>query len=196
MVADLSWQCTDPDGDILTYDVFLDKKIDETTQPVTKINMSPITTASYTTGELIDGVTYVWKVIPKDYDGLTPTDPIAVWSFTAGLASLTGMVYYVSTAGDDSWTGTKETRVVNTNEGPWRTINKAAQTMKAGDTAVVLAGNYGNEHVIFANSGVSYQKPIRLETRGDVILEGDGSGNGITIDAKSYIVISGSTGTN
>ncbi len=195
-VVDLSWQCTDPDEDPLTYDVYLDKKIDETTQPTTKVNSGPLTVAHYTFSPLIEGAAYVWKVIPKDDSGLIPADLIPVWSFTAN--KMPGKVYYVSTLGLDSWTGCRRVPVESDGyfyDGPWATITKAAATMAAGDTAVVLAGNYSNEHIVFANGGVDWNNPITLEAKGEVIIDGGISGvTGIKIDGKGYIIIQGSFG--
>jgi hypothetical protein len=56
--------------------------------------------------------------------------------------------YYVSTAGDDDNPGT-ETR-------PWQTIQKAADTLVAGDTVYIRAGTY-HERVIPQNSGSAGQ---------------------------------------
>lgn len=44
-------------------------------------------------------------------------------------------VYYVSTTGNDNNNGTSLSM-------PWRTINKAAQTMFAGDTVYIRGGTY------------------------------------------------------
>ncbi len=54
--------------------------------------------------------------------------------------------YYVSTTGNDSNAGT--------SASPWRTIQKAANTMVAGDTAIVNTGTY-NERVSVSTSGSS-----------------------------------------
>jgi hypothetical protein len=54
--------------------------------------------------------------------------------------------YYVSPNGSDSGSGTLES--------PWRTIGKAAQTLKAGDTVNIRSGTY-NERVVPVNSGNS-----------------------------------------
>src|ERR1051325_7473065 len=54
------------------------------------------------------------------------------------LASSVGVratTYYVSTSGSDGNNGTSLST-------PWRTINKAAQTMVAGDTVYIRGGTY------------------------------------------------------
>ena len=43
--------------------------------------------------------------------------------------------YYVATSGNDGWLGTLAQ--------PWRTIQKAANTLAPGDTALVRGGAYG-----------------------------------------------------
>ena len=54
-----------------------------------------------------------------------------------------------------------------TQNAPWRTIAKAASTMGAGDTAMVLAGTY-NEKVNSVRSG-SAGNPITFRAQGNVI---------------------------
>jgi Bacterial Ig domain/Protein of unknown function (DUF1565) len=65
----------------------------------------------------------------------------------------TGTTFYVSPTGSDSAAGS--------SGSPWRTIQKAASTLKAGQTAIVSAGNYG-ERVAIANSGTQ-ANPITLQ---------------------------------
>jgi hypothetical protein len=76
----------------------------------------------------------------------------------------TGTTFYVSPTGSDSAAGTLV--------APWRTIQKAADTLQAGQTAIVAAGNYG-ERVSIAHSG-THVGPITLQAgnRGHVQLLG------------------------
>src|SRR5947209_7674637 len=60
------------------------------------------------------------------------------------LPSRSGKIYYVSTSGNDNNAGTLS--------APWRTIQKAANTVQAGDTVQVRAGTY-NEVVTLKTSG-------------------------------------------
>ena len=60
--------------------------------------------------------------------------------------SLVELTYYVSISGNDNNPGTFSQ--------PWRTINKAARTVIAGDTVYIRAGTY-NEWVDFSRSGTS-----------------------------------------
>src|ERR1043166_2103558 len=69
-----------------------------------------------------------------------------------GLALVSSMgvratTYYVSTSGSDGNNGTSLST-------PWRTINKAAQTMVAGDTVYIRGGTY-RESVFPAHDGTS-----------------------------------------
>ena len=68
----------------------------------------------------------------------------ATATITIQLPSRSGITYYVSTAGNDNNAGTLSS--------PWRTIQKAANTVKAGDTVQVRAGTY-NEIVTMKTSG-------------------------------------------
>jgi hypothetical protein len=59
-----------------------------------------------------------------------------------------GNIYYVSTTGNDGNPGAQDS--------PWATIQKAANTMVAGDTALVQPGNY-SERVNISNSEITLQ---------------------------------------
>lgn len=85
------------------------------------------------------------------------TSAAAATQAVAPTASLTpkttGTTFYVSPAGSDSALGT--------SAAPWRTIQKAADTLHAGQTAIVAAGNYG-ERVAITHSG-THAEPIALQ---------------------------------
>ena len=70
----LSWVCTDPDGDTLTYDIYFG-----TTSPPPLVR-SDHTSTSYNPGTLDYGTTYYWKIVAKDGRGGVTEGP--VWSFT------------------------------------------------------------------------------------------------------------------
>jgi hypothetical protein len=85
--------------------------------------------------------------------------------------------YYVSPPGNDSNSGTESS--------PWGTIQKAADTLAAGDTVIVQAGTY-NERVTPARSG----------TPGNPITFLAGSGprpklRGFTLNSRSHISVNG-----
>jgi hypothetical protein len=71
--------------------------------------------------------------------------------------------YYVSTSGLDTNPGTFLE--------PWRTIQKAADTMKAGDTVIVLDGDYTIQRVMITKSGTQ-GAPIRYQAQGQVVTKG------------------------
>ena len=83
-------------------------------------------------------------------------------------------VYYVALTGNDSNPGTQSQ--------PWRTIQKAANTMVAGDSTTVLAGNY-SERVQVTRSGAP-AAPITYRAEGTVTMKG------FTVRAD-YITIGG-----
>jgi parallel beta-helix repeat protein len=82
--------------------------------------------------------------------------------------------YYVAPNGNDSNPGTES--------HPWRTIQKAANTMTAGYTVVVFPGEY-DERVYITSSGTSGH-PITYEAEGTVTMKG------FTVTAD-YITIEG-----
>ena len=103
--------------------------------------------------------------------------------------SIYANTYYVATSGSDTNPGT-ETQ-------PWASIQKAANTLMAGDTVFIKAGTY-HERVIIQNSGTSNHHIVFSNYQSDtVIIDGDGiswggSWNGLfDISDKSYIQIHG-----
>lgn len=72
--ADLSWDCADPNGDPLKYDVYLD----DINPPEEKVSTGQ-TSKTYNPGEMQPGTTYYWQIIAKD-DWDSTVGPI--WQFT------------------------------------------------------------------------------------------------------------------
>jgi len=105
----LSWTCTDPDGDTLTYDIYFG-----TTNPPPLVK-SDHTSTSYNPGTLQYNTTYYWKIVAKDGKGGVTEGP--VWCFktvlgeSLSLESRTikaGRVYYLSavyTSAEESVSG-------------------------------------------------------------------------------------------
>jgi formylglycine-generating enzyme required for sulfatase activity len=73
----LSWSCSDPEGDAITYDVFFGTSYPPTTQVATGQNDT-----SFACTGLADNTTYYWKVNAKDSKDASTTG--SVWSFTTG----------------------------------------------------------------------------------------------------------------
>jgi hypothetical protein len=114
--------------------------------------------------------------IDNDCDGLTDDDPACLGS--------TG-IYYVRKDGNDNNTGEE-----NTPQGAWLTIQKAADTLTAGETVLVQPGTY-NEEVYPQHNGQDGQ-PITYKADGWVILDGETSrAYAFGVIQKEYIVIDG-----
>ena len=111
-------------------------------------------------------------------------------------------IYYVSVYGNDNNKGTSESTA-------WRTISKAASSVKSGSTVWIKAGNYGNEKVVVKNSG-NATSPIKfigyknspgdnpsLKRKIDLnflatempLLLGDSRGYGMSAVRKNYIIV-------
>lgn len=74
----LSWTCDDPEGDLLTYAVYLGTVADP---PL--VDNSGRTTPSFQSPQPLDtNITHYWKVIALDDKGMSTEGP--VWSFTTG----------------------------------------------------------------------------------------------------------------
>lgn len=69
----LSWTCSDPDGDPLTYDVYFGTS---NNPPLVADNR---TTTTYNPGQLNNNIKYYWKIVAKDNHGASTSGPI--WSF-------------------------------------------------------------------------------------------------------------------
>src|SRR5512140_3133527 len=74
---------------------------------------------------------------------LTP-GRVTPWGWIEEPLTPQAAVYYVDPTGDDSNAGTAA--------HPWRTIQKAADTLVAGETVYIKAGTY-HERVVPQNSG-------------------------------------------
>ena len=72
--TDISWECTDPDNDPLTFDVYFGS---ENPPPVAVSNQSEFT---FSPGTLMENTQYFWKIIARDDHGNETEGP--VWSFT------------------------------------------------------------------------------------------------------------------
>jgi len=99
-----------------------------------------------------------------------------------------GMIYYVAPTGNDGNPGTIA--------HPWRTIQKAANTMVAGDTVYIRAGTYA-EQVIPQNSGSAGQ-PITYAAYPSETAIIDGTGVAVpeysglfNLAGRDYIRVSG-----
>jgi len=92
------------------------------------------------------------KPTPTPTAAATPA-PTAAPTSSPTPAPLSGSTFYVSPSGSDSASGS--------SSAPWRTIQKAADTLNAGQTAIVAAGNYG-ERVRITRSGTQ-ASPITLQ---------------------------------
>jgi hypothetical protein len=70
---------------------------------------------------------------------------------------------------------------------PWKTIRKAANTLKGGDTAIVNPGTY-NERVVVSSSG-SHGSLISFEAQGTVQCQGfTVKGNYIQVTVKLTVI--------
>ncbi len=105
------------------------------------------------------------------------------------VCSVHANTYYVATNGNDANQGI-ETQ-------PWKTIQKAANTLVAGDTVFIKAGTY-NERVILKNSGSLNNEIVYSNYQNDtVIIDGNsiswgGAWNGLfDISNRSYIHVIG-----
>lgn len=139
---------------------------------------------------------------PKDYDNKPRYFGVKSDMGAYEGYSYTGKVYYVTTSGSNSNNGLAET--TGGGNGPWATLTYAASStpnLQPGDVVYVKAGSYGNENVVFANSGSS-GNPISYigytSTPGDappvLVTSATGSTTFTTSDMPTYTGSSRSSG--
>ena len=73
----LTWDCSDPDGDILVYDVYFGTDSTPDNGELLSIEQDSTT---FTTDVLINENTYYWKIVARDTLGYETVSP--VWNFT------------------------------------------------------------------------------------------------------------------
>jgi hypothetical protein len=110
----------------------------------------------------------------------TPVSPAATPTWTLAAA----VTYYVAPTGNDGQNGSQT--------APWRTLQKAGASARAGDTVIVLPGTFQGFRPI--NSGTA-QAPIRFVAQPGVIVSSPGpsnsNGDNIWVRNVDYVVIDG-----
>jgi hypothetical protein len=81
VIADLSWSCSDPDGNPLTYDVYFG-----TVNPPPKVTGN-VSTAMYDPGTMNIGTTYYWKITAWDNHSTSKRGPL--WHFKTNTPPIT-----------------------------------------------------------------------------------------------------------
>jgi formylglycine-generating enzyme required for sulfatase activity len=89
LYINLNWSGSDPDGDMLVYDVFLDA---ENVNPTTKITDRQ-TATELIVGPLEENTTYYWKVVSFDEHGSSSTGPVWYFITADGSNPPPGMVF-------------------------------------------------------------------------------------------------------
>jgi hypothetical protein len=81
-----------------------------------------------------------------------------------------------------------------TADRPWKTITKANQTLRAGDTVYIKAGTYGS-YINPASSGTSGNR-ITYRNFGNDVVTISGTNYAVYLNGKSYITVHGINATN
>ncbi len=153
------------------------------------------TTSWSTTVNLASGTTTIYARVTDTSGSFRESSVIVTYSTasyslssgtSSGISSGSGKTYYVAKNGNDANPGT-ETQ-------PWLTIQKAANTLVAGDTVYIKTGTY-YERVVPAHSGTAGNYIAYAAYPGaTVIVDGQDqviSTNLFHIDTKSYIIVQG-----
>lgn len=89
---------------------------------------------------------------------------------------VTKNAYYISTSGSDNNPGTYQL--------PWETINKAAQTLSPGETAIVLPGTY-SERINLSKNGIGLNAQGTVLMKGFTVYGNNNQITGFTISDKA-----------
>jgi hypothetical protein len=117
--------------------------------------------------------------------------PVSNESARAQVSPAAGSTYYVSPDGNDTAAGTEG--------APFRTIQRTASLVEAGDTVVVRAGAYAGFQLgwDFPQSGTASQPITFRADPGAVIKSRNGeTPDAINLEGSSYVVIDGFTVDN
>ncbi len=138
------------DSSIANCSLYIDSAISETDSTITKDTNQSFSHA-------LANRNYNWFVKCFDAAGLEGVSDVYNLS-----VNYSGATYYVNaTSGNDAWSGTLTEPNGELTDGPWKTIQHAADTAQAGDHVIVKAGIY-NEFVTIQNSGAE-GNPIIFE---------------------------------
>lgn len=92
----LSWSCSDPDGSLLTYDIYIDRN----NPPVTLVSSDQTDTNLARSG-LDVSTTYYWKVVAENKKGTSTTGN--VWSFTTASSASSALSFISAKFNGSPW---------------------------------------------------------------------------------------------
>jgi len=156
----LCWNCTDPEGDSIFYDVYFDDDDASTlvSDGQTKNSFSP--------GTLEYNTTYAWKVEAEDKGGHSSISE--VWTFTTlsapGLAvsdslldfedALTDLTFAITNTGEDtlSWTITVDSAWITVDIDSGATVGETDTVTVTVDRSTMGCDDYAGEVIIVSDT--------------------------------------------
>ena len=168
--AELSWNCIDPDGHTLTYDVYL-----EANNPTPNVLVSnDQSETSYDPGTLDYEITYYWQIIASDEYDASTEGPI--WRFTTEMKPKPDL----SCNGDLSWTNIEPGSTLTS----YITVENIGEPGSLLDWKILTWPNWG-EWTFSPSSGEDRTPEEGLETVGvNVVAPNEGNAT-----FSGYIII-------
>jgi uncharacterized protein (TIGR02145 family) len=159
LTTTFSWECVDPEGDILTYDIYFG------TSPNPSYVNSVQSVTTYDPGTLNLETTYYWKIIANDDHSNSTTGDIWQFISTGTVTDIDGNIYQTVQIGNQIWMAEnlKVTHYQNgdavphlTDNGDWQVASYGAycvygNTPSNADTY----GNLYNWHAVDDSRGLA-----------------------------------------
>ena len=140
----LSWSCSDPDGDPLSYDVYFGSNSNPS------LVSSNQTASSYDPGQLNTNTTYYWKIVAKDNQGNTTSG--SVWNFTTLQQGGGSNQYYIDKHASGQNNGTSWVDA-------WKSFSSINwNQIQPGDVIYISGGV----------DSVVYQEQLNIQTHGSL----------------------------
>ncbi len=141
----LSWTCSDPDNDGLTYDVYFGTSSNPTTAIATGQ-----TAASIARSGLSNNTTYYWKIVSRDNNGNTKEG--SIWSFAT--AAIPNSLTITSPNGGENWTVGSSQNITWSSTGTIANVKLEYSTNSGSSwiTIVTSTPNDGTEALTVPNT--------------------------------------------